>query len=137
MPKAKTGQNTTKSLFPTVSDRWGSNRKKILLEKVAEKTIPDSVVTFLFDFGTPFALGAEKGPAGPCGASCCCCLFNTGSTFYEAPTPPLGPTCPAGVRFCLAAIRNPRAFNLRATVYPVGLTSRALTTRDFADLPGG
>ena len=32
---------------------------------------------------------------------------------------------------------SPRAFNLRATVYPVGPTSRALITRDFASADQG
>ena len=65
-------------------------------------------------------------------------FFDTGCTFYDcAHTSPSVPPVQLVFGFFLAAIRNPRAFNLRATVYPVGPTSRALTTRDFADLPGG
>ena len=39
-------------------------RKKKLFPRKLRKTIPDSVVTFFFDFTTPVALGPRKGPAG-------------------------------------------------------------------------
>ena len=54
-PGPRTGQNPTKSPFPTGG---GPTEKKVVPEKVAE-----SVVTLFFDFGTPVALGPEKGPA--------------------------------------------------------------------------
>ena len=64
--RPKTGQNTTKSPFPTAG---GPNEKKLSLRKL-RKTIPDSVVTFFFNFGTPAALGPRKGPVG-----LACCLL--------------------------------------------------------------
>ena len=54
-PRPKTGQNTTKSPFPTGG---GSTEKEVVAQKV------DTVATFFFDFGPPVALGPRRGPAG-------------------------------------------------------------------------
>ena len=60
VPKAKTGQNTTKPPLPT----GGGPMEKQVVPRKLQKTIPDSVVTFFSGFGTPVALGPRKGPEG-------------------------------------------------------------------------
>ena len=59
-PRLKTAQKTTKSLFSA----GGGPTKKRLFPRMLRKTVPDSVVTFFSGFGTPFAVGPEKGPEG-------------------------------------------------------------------------
>ena len=58
----------------------GVQPKKRLFPRKLRKTIPESMVTFFSHFGTPFAVGPTRGPAG---LACCCCLMlarRTGST---------------------------------------------------------
>ena len=59
-PRPKSGHNPTKSPFPTT---WGSDRKKVVPEKVAE-TIPDSVVTFFSISGPLLLWGSERALRG-------------------------------------------------------------------------
>ena len=69
--KPKTGQTTTKSPFAAC----GGLTERKLFRRQLRKTIPDSVVTFVFGFGTPVALGAGKGPEELVGCLLpACCL---------------------------------------------------------------
>ena len=55
-PLSKTGQNTTKSLFPT----GGGLTEKKLFPRKLRKIIPDSVVTFFLILGPLLLCGPER-----------------------------------------------------------------------------
>ena len=66
----KTGQNTTKSPFPTGG---GLTEKKLFLRKLRDS----GVTFFLSDFGTPVALWPRKGLEGLACLLLAACLLDT------------------------------------------------------------
>ena len=61
-----------------VAGTWAFWVPKVIV--CCPNTLPDSVVAFFFDFGTPVAVGPVKGPEG---LACCCYLLlarRAGST---------------------------------------------------------
>ena len=53
-----------------------TEKKKVALDKVAGTHPPDSAVTFFPGFGTPVALGPEKGPGGLARLLAGCCQLD-------------------------------------------------------------
>ena len=69
------GQKTTKSLF--LAGGAPTEEKKLFLRNFRKPS--DSVVTFFFDSGTPFAVGPARGPAGLVASlllAACCLLLD-------------------------------------------------------------
>ena len=72
-PRPKTGQTP-------VNHHLGVRPKKKLFPRKLRKIIPDSVLTFVFDFGTPSALRTRNGPV-----ELACCLL---ACLLDAQAPP-------------------------------------------------